>query len=250
MDFSINVATGWPRARVAVRRGTLAFLVAFLALAGTAIAGSRQLGIPATFEGGTTTQFDSISVANGSFRADDSRAASGSWSGKAVYGGGGANGYARGHLKVNWSAGDTVRYAELVYLPKGFYMALQGQCVLMRADNWDVYPNDADRVGIGIYRSDHKGHLFWLNESEGISHEVGPAFTIPAGRWNRIVVEQRLGTGTSATSRVYLNGNLVVSTTGQNFPGRPMDKIRYGIVAIGAGIQTNPLTLWIDNARR
>ena len=45
-----------------------------------------------------------------------------------------------------------------------------------------------------------------------------------------------------------MDGALVGSSTQPNTAGRTIDRMRYGLVAIAGGSQTNPLDLWFDRA--
>jgi hypothetical protein len=77
---------------------------------------------------------------------------------------------------------------------------------------------------------------------------VGP-FTITEGVWHRLEVHQRFSdNNTSDLTQVYLDGTLKGSSTLKNWYGRPISRIRYGIVAVNDPAQTNRLDMWYDAA--
>lgn len=165
---------------------------------------------------------------------------------KATYSGTG-NGYARGVWNVDWQPGETVGYGAYFYLPAGFHAAMQGQVSLLRWDNFGAYPtSDNDKGGIAIFGSDRKAYLVRTRDTQGQDQLVGP-FTLPEGRWFELEVVQRFSTN-EPYSEVYRDGELVGASSAPNFYGRPIDRLRVGIVAIDAERQRNPLTLYFDEA--
>jgi hypothetical protein len=196
-------------------------------------------------------RFDQLSAAHGSAEVTTSRAFHGSHSMRARYRGGGANGYARGLFAVSWHGGDTVTYRAAFFLPHGFHRAMQGQVALMRWDNWPTYEGGGDSGGIVVYGSDKRARLVrgHSNEHPGGNHQqaLGRSFRLPEGRWFALSVRQRLSRE-HPRSVVRLDGRRVVSSARLNFYGRAIERIRYGIVAIAAGMQRRPLRLWVDDA--
>jgi hypothetical protein len=195
--------------------------------------------------------FDQLSAVHGSADVTTGRAFRGSHSMRARYRGGGANGYARGLFEVSWHRGDTVTYRAAFLLPHGFHRAMQGQVALMRWDNWPAYEGAGDSGGIVVYGSDKRARLVrgHYNEHPGGNHQqtLGGSFRLPEGRWFTLSARQRLSRE-HPRSVVRLDGRRVISSAQLNFYGRAIERIRYGIVAIGAGMQRRPLRLWVDDA--
>jgi hypothetical protein len=156
--------------------------------------------------------------------------------------------YARGIFNIDWNTGTDIWYSVAIYLPTGFYAAQQGQVDLVRWDNWTVDPTNTDRGGIVIYGSDKKARF--VRQRLGVEQValVGP-FTITEGVWHRLEVHQRFSdNNTSDLTQVYLDGTLKGSSTLKNWYGRPISRIRYGIVAVNDPAQTNRLDMWYDAA--
>ncbi len=167
---------------------------------------------------------------------------------EATYSGGGQNGFARGIFNVDWQSGEDVWYSAAFYLPVGFKAAMQGQVALMRWDDYGAHPEAADYSGVVIYGGDKRSRLVIDRIATGTQIELSPAFDLPEGRWFHLEVHQRLGSA-SGLNEVYLDGTKISSSTQPNLePGRGVDRIRYGIVAIASGAQTNPLSLRFDDA--
>jgi hypothetical protein len=210
-----------------------------LATAATIVA---QAGVqPAQAEPGSMPPFEFDATSESSVSV--SSAGGERWA-EAVYSGGGANGYARGQFEVAWRAGETVTYSGAFYLPSGFTSAIQGQVALMRWDNWPTYQDSGDVGGIVIQHFDKRA---WLVRGRYGGEQValvGP-MALPEGRWFTLTVTQRLSTA-SPYSQVSLDGELVGASIAQNFYGRAVDRVRFGLVAITAGAQTNPLSLRFD----
>jgi hypothetical protein len=172
----------------------------------------------------------------------------GGYSAQATYSGGGQNGYARGIFNVGWQSGDDVWYSAAYFLPVGFKAAMQGQVALMRWDDYGAHPEAADYSGVVIYGGDKRSRLVIDRIATGTQIELSQAFDLPEGRWFHLEVHQRLGSD-SGVNEVYLDGTRITSSNQPNLePGRGVDRVRYGIVAIASGSQTNPLQLQFDNA--
>jgi hypothetical protein len=171
----------------------------------------------------------------------------GTASAHATYEGNGGNGYARGIWNVNWQDGEDVWFGAAYYLPVGFVPHIQGQVDLMRWDNWLSHPSDTDWGGVSIYGSDHRARLLRFGAGRANDTLAGP-ITLPEGRWFTLEVHERLSAGSGALSELYVDGKLIGRSTRPNTYGRPIERIRYGIVAIAEGAQKKPLELWFDNA--
>jgi hypothetical protein len=125
---------------------------------------------------------------------------------------------------------------------------MQGQVALMRWDDYGAHPEAADYSGVVIYGGDKRARLIIDLIADHSQIELGPAFDLPEGRWFHIEVHQRLGVS-GGVNDVYLDGQRVSSSADGNLePGRGVDRIRYGIVAIASGAQTRPLDLRFDDA--
>jgi len=225
--------------------GILIALASFLTLAGSlpGIGVARQQrGIQ------NGPEFDQLTAANGSIHDSSLRAFKGSRSMRATYDGNGANGYARGLFRVHWRRGETIHYTASYFLPRGFHDAMQGQVALMRWDNWPRHESRGDNGGIVIYGSDKRARLV-RGHYYGGQKSLGRSFRLPEGRWFTLSVRQRLSTK-RPRSRVRLDGDTVMTSSRADLYGRSLDRIRYGIVAIGAGKQHHPLGLWLDEASK
>jgi hypothetical protein len=168
---------------------------------------------------------------------------------RATYDGGGENGFSRGIYEVNWNEGDEIWYGAAFYLPEGFKSKIQGQVGLMRWDNYPTHTDNADQGGLVIYGSDRQARLVRTQLNGGGQQDLTKPFDLPEGRWFWVEVHQRLGAA-NALNEIYLDGALIDRSADPNmYAGRPIERIRYGLVAIADGAQTNPLTLNFDRAR-
>src|SRR3954454_4456071 len=221
--------------------------ILFLALVVSRTANAAVAPQRVNFETSGLQQFDQLNASVGSLNAVDGGYGD-AHAAEAKYSGGGENGYSRGIFNVDWHAGDDVWYSAAFYLPVGFKAAMQGQVALMRWDDYGAHPEAADYSGIVIYGGDKRSRLVIDRIATGTQIELSQAFDLPEGRWFHIEVHQRLG-ATSGLNEVYLDGTKISSSTQPNLePGRGVDRIRYGIVAIASGSQTNPLRLQFDDA--
>lgn len=225
-------------------------LVLVAGLIGPAVGDASASSAIADLESATFGEFSQVNALHGTLTASATRAFSGDWSAMATYAGGGSNGYARGIFNVGWDEGDRVVYSAAFYLPLGFKASMQGQVALMRWDNWASYPTSADHGGIVINGSDKRARLVrdTLGVASGQEVLVGP-FDLPEGRWFRLEVRQRLGSGAGASSEVFLDDSFQGGSDAPNmYAGRSIERVRVGLVAIASGSQTQPLTLWFDRA--
>jgi hypothetical protein len=210
-------------------------------------AASAVTGLSATLDGGSFSEFSQTNALHGTLSLSEAQVFDGRASARATYEGNGENGYARGIWNVDWQDGESVWFGAAYYLPVGFLASVQGQVDLMRWDNWSLYPNEADWGGVSIYGSDHRARLLRFGAGRPNDTLVGPT-TLPEGRWFTLEVHERLSSGSGALSELYVDGKLVGKSTAPNTYGRPIERIRYGIVAIAEGAQTKPLELWFDEA--
>lgn len=185
---------------------------------------------------------------NTSFTQDASKKYEGNYSAKASFSGGTENAYARCVVTTSWVTGDEVWYGGAFFLPSGFTQSMQNQVDLMRWDNFSLNNTSQDWGGIIIQNSDKQARLKRFNAS-GDYTDISTPFTFPENRWVWVEVHQKFSpTNGQAINEVYLDGVLQSSSTTANTYGREITRIRYGLVAIGAGSQTNPLNLWVDRA--
>ena len=167
---------------------------------------------------------------------------------RAAYNGGGGNGYARGIFDVDWRSGDDVWYSAAFYLPDGFKASMQGQVAIMRWDDYGTHPEAADQGGIVINGGDHRARLVLNHLPEATQKDLTDSFNLPEGRWFHLEVHQRLSAN-AGLNEVFLDGERIASSHKPNIaPGRGVSRMRYGIVAVGAGAQTRPLSLRYDQA--
>jgi uncharacterized repeat protein (TIGR02543 family) len=203
-------------------------------------------GFYAGLELGDLLEFQQASAtSNTSLSATLTEHFAGIWGARASFNGGSSNAYARGIFEPDWQPGETVCYSAAFKLPAGFYSAQQGQVSIMRWDNFPLLNPAEDTGGIAIY-SDHVARLF-REPSSGGQTALGSLGQLPEGTWHTLSVVQVLSTA-SPRSTVQLDGVTVIDTTAQNSFGRAIDRIRFGLVAIAAGTQTNPLTVYFDEA--
>jgi hypothetical protein len=191
--------------------------------------------------------FDQLNVnRRSSLRLDRTRRYRGNATAKATIAPdpGGANTFARGLFRVRWHEGVEVRYGAAFYLPVGFKAAMQGEVDLVRWDNFPSEGWDDDFGGLVLFDGDKQLHLT-VGTPDGYRSILGP-YQISEGRWHVIGVRQRLG-GPRPFTRLAMDGRLLGHTMAPNAGRFPIDRVRFGLVAIG-GDQTNGLTLWLSDA--
>lgn len=220
-----------------------AILSAALASAGDAATLAARDGRLAEFSGGVTEQ-------NGTLTAVGERIGTDTEAFAATYSGSGGGGAASGSFRVDWTQGETVSYGAAFLLPPEFHTATIGQLALLR---WDSFPGTAGHFQQGGVVIDYADDLAYLVAGSGTGAEVagrvlaGP-FALPIGRWFKLQVRQRLGSNPSASSQVYVNGELVASSRAANFSGTKVNHVRYGIVQLSGGAQDGPVSLEFDEA--
>jgi hypothetical protein len=211
----------------------------------TASAASRS-AVEAHFEVGNFSEFSEPNVSDGQLAITDKTAYDGRRSARASYCGGGGNGYARGVMRPDWHNGDDVWYGMALYLPPGFKDDMAGEVALMRWDNFGLYGSGGDVGGIVIFGADKRARLVRGQYESGSVDQLGRAFDLPEGRWVWLEVHQRFGRDDGALNAVYLDGRRVLSTHRANTFGRPIDRLRFGLVAVASPTQRTYLQLWFD----
>jgi hypothetical protein len=244
--------------------GKLTAIVALSALVAVlAVLASRPLGgqpphpraRSADLQTGDFSQFSQVGTLNGYLANSMAQPLAGRRSAQATYCGGGSNGYARAIFNVQWPERTEVWYGTALYLPAGFLHNVQGEVDLLRWDDWGARHEQADDGGLVIFGSDHLARLVRGTYSGGANDAVSPPFVLPEGRWFWLEVHQRLSSASSTTSstpvaalnEVYVDGRLVASSSDANTYGMGADRLRVGIVAVAAGSQDRPLSLWFDD---
>jgi hypothetical protein len=200
-----------------------------------------------SMEGGAFGEFADTTVVAGSLTVDETRGYAGTRSAHARYTGQGANGYARGEQDIRWGTGQEVWYSGAFFLPVGFTAAQQGQVSLMRWDNWSIDPDSTDQGGL-VLHSD--GSLVLVRQRLGGTYaEVSDHVAVVEGRWVWLEVHQVLSDHEgSALNELWVDGRPASTSRRANTFGRDATRLRWGIVSIGAGGQTNDLELWFDRA--
>lgn len=229
-------------------------VILLVSLVGTYLVMSSQAAVApnqVTFENGSTaacTGGVNTTSGNSSFTPTTERAHEGTYSAKASFTGGTSNAYARCVVTTSWNTGDEVWYGGAFFLPTGFASSMQNQVDLMRWDNYSLNNASQDWGGIIIQNSDKQARLKRFNVSNDFV-DLSTPFTFPENRWVWVEVRQKLSpTNGQAINEVWIDGTLQSSSTTANTYGREITRIRYGLVAIGEGSQTNPLNLWVDRA--
>ena len=162
----------------------------------------------------------------------------------------GAGSLARGTINVHWKQGQSVAYGAALYLPPGFHAAATGQQALLR---WDSFPGIGGRFeqgGVIVDYGDGQGYLIGASVTGGaVTQRVlaGP-FPLPVGRWFTLQVRQLLGSGASAYSDVYEDGQPVATSRAPNLTGGPVNHVRYGIVQLTPDAAQGPVSLFFDQA--
>jgi hypothetical protein len=203
-------------------------------------------GRTASLETGDFREFSESEALRGALTVGEHEAYDGTHAAAARYDGGPGNGYARATQDVDLRDGQDVWYGAAFYLPKGFKRAMQGEVALLRWDNYVAYGRRADIGGVVVWGADRRARLMLSHYLGRERILVGP-FDVPEGVWFSLLVHQWLARdGGRALNEVYVDGVMVGSSRNANTAGREIHRVRYGLVAISSGAQTNPLTLWFD----
>jgi len=192
----------------------------------------------------------------GTVTVDSTRAYSGTSSARAHIPAGPGNKYARtiwggapgSSSSMDRGEGSDTWYGMALYLPVGFYDSMQGYYVPMRWDNYG-YAN-VSRTGLAMWPD---GSMRLFRERAGVENQVNllgtTTFRLAEGTWHWLEVHQKLSaTDGAAVNEVYVDGALIGRSTARNFYGEPLTYLRYGVVAVDGGRQTQALTVWYDRA--
>lgn len=149
---------------------------------------------------------------------------------------------------LNYGEGKDFTYGMALYLPPGFHASMQSYFVPMRWDNYGVA--NVSRGGLAMYAD---GSMRLFRERAGVENQVNllgtTTFRLAEGQWHWLEVRQKLSSRDgSALNEVRVDDRLIGSSTTRNYYGEPVGAIRYGIVAIAGGSQTQPLSLYYDRA--
>jgi hypothetical protein len=204
----------------------------------------------ASLEAAGFAEFDSVDSTPGVGRLSRvrSRAYDGHHAARARTPRGPGNHFARAAFDGRWEAGDDVWYGGAFCLPHGFYARQQGQIAVLRWDNWALENRTQDQAGV-IILADGRWALVDTSAAEdGQALLTEPVKRLAPGRWHWVQVRQRLAAGGGARNELWLDGKRVSASRTANWHGRPVTKLRFGIVAVHAGLQLRPLRLWFDRA--
>lgn len=152
----------------------------------------------------------------------------------------------------DWGEGRIARSSAWYYLPSGFFSKMQGAVQLM---GYDTYPALGNQYRLAIYNNDKQTYIFVMEDHK--ARNILKAQQLPEGEWFKLTIENKLS-NTNGWSRLYLNDQLIAQTDAQNcptgldrcgdtMPNAPITRSRYGLVAIANGVQTNPLTIYMDD---
>ncbi len=240
-----------------ITRSTVILFIGIFALIGLVLLLNSRAAISTTnigFEVAKDLDCANITGGNTEFTRDSSKSYDGAYSAKATFSGGRANAYARCVVPTSLITGDEVWYGAAFFLPTGFTDSMQNQVDLMRWDNYSLNDASQDWGGLIIQNKqsgqegDKKARLKRFNTGTDYI-DLSTPFKFPENRWVWVEVYQKLSPNVGeAKNEVYLDGVLQSSSNTPNTYGREITRIRYGLVAIGAGSQTNPLNLWVDRA--
>lgn len=173
---------------------------------------------------------------------------------RATYNGSGLNGFTRGLMDVtpwDYREGKELRFGMEVELYPGF-LAANAYIDLMRLDNYDISPANADHLGVSIEGASYGGGARLVNSQVGRNNQTSlgavlPHASIPEGRPFLLDAQFLLHrTSGQARNRVWVNGSKVLDNTLANLFGTfvaPYGWCRYGIVAVAGQHQTRPLGL-------
>lgn len=157
---------------------------------------------------------------------------------------------ARGVYSTAVDANADVTYGGAYFLPKkGFKGSVQGGGMdMLRWDNFGAFGKDADYGGIHVAKGGARGKLRVGKLADDPKKQLGHSFKLPTGRWFWLEVHQKLSTVKGeAVSEVFIDGKRVSSSTQPNSFGRPIDRVRYGIVDTDER-QSKSLSMYMDRA--
>jgi hypothetical protein len=151
-------------------------------------------------------------------------------------------GSAQGQFEETLPNGTDVWYGAAFYLNTGFATSNENVALLQWSD-----PAGNVHGGVSLRSTDDQHHVVRGNTANpGDDTNVGPAFSLPEGRWFWLEVHQRLDQANPLTE-VFRDGHLISTSAAQNnYPdsaGVP-SRLSYGI---GAN-QVNAFDLYVDRA--
>jgi hypothetical protein len=204
----------------------------------------------ASLETAGFTEFDGVDSTPGvgRIRRVGSRAYDGHHAAQARTPRGRGNHFARAAFDVRWEARDDVWYGGAFFLPRRFYARQQGQVAVLRWDNWALEHRTQDQGGVMILADGRWALVTQRVEEEGQVLLTEPVEPLAPCRWHWVQVRQRLAADGGARNELWLDAELVSASRRANWHGRPVTKLRFGIVAVRAGHQVRPLRLWFDRA--
>ncbi len=237
---------------IAVALGTAVLCFAFASASARAALLNASAGRLGAFSAGTAQDGGTLSAAGVRYRADGQTfAAAYSGTGSAAaYPGTGSGGQVEGSFAVNWTAPQSVAYGASFYLPYGFHEATVGQQTLI---GWHAVPGSDGSYTEDSVVIDYSTNLAELvattNSGGSVTQQpLTGAFQLPLGAWFTLEVRQTLGSGSNASSVVYVNNQPVAASTAANFVGSQVDRVSYGIVSVSGGAEQGPVSLYFDQA--
>jgi hypothetical protein len=197
------------------------------------------------FESNNFTQFTATSTSDGTIVVTNTCTpppAQGLYHCKADLAGNGGTNFARVQWDLPSWGQDQLWAAEYsMYLPTGFHSA---RTCTFQPFGTDTFPTLNNQMRLMVYLTAPQNAFMVLND-EGVTTEITPAFNyLTEGQWVRWRVEQKIHNSAGWT-KVYKNGVLVASGTGDTWTGEPVTRIRFGYADCSA--QTAPLTLYLDH---
>ncbi|MDQ6821731.1 MAG: hypothetical protein M3076_15590 [Actinomycetota bacterium] len=220
--------------------------IALIATLGPATAQAALLSAAdenlAAFSGGLVQTNGTLTAVSGGY-GRDAQSFSATYSGT----GGGA---ASGSFQVRWKQGQTVSYGAAFELPTGFHSATAGSQTLLRWDSRPEASGAVEQEGVVVDYSNDTASLVDTTVSGVLATQrviAGP-FPLPIGSWFTLQVRQLLGSGATAYTDVYENGQLVAASRVPTFAGTRINHVRYGIVQLDAGADQGPVSMSFDQA--
>lgn len=192
-------------------------------------------------------EFDQVNVSVGSFERRTTRGA--------ARGSGYAQaevrppftGVARGTWEVSWKSGDTVCYGASFRFPTGFFTAAESLDVM----RWDNFVDDAahpDQGGVAVLGNGRLRVFAEQASRPGTYKVLAESRPLSTGRWVRVVVQQHLSDGRSASTSLFVDGVLEGSSPLPNSFGRPVRMLRLGLVAMYGPREVDVIRLDVDEA--
>jgi hypothetical protein len=159
--------------------------------------------------------------------------------------GSGGVSYARGVDNLTLSPGEEVWFGAAVRPASGFYDRANAQ---VRLFAWDTYPSSPYmRGGVWVDSSDRVVVYRHVDGGQQTPLVVLGTRALPEGVWTMVEIRQRLSTGPSALTEVYVNGVLVGSSSLPNL-ARSATITRYRVGLGDSSLVTNPIRVDFDRA--